>query len=121
MIMVIIEMREAAYDGMFDLLDEAIHNAKKTKMSLCDLEDAMYECYESLKDDPEYDDREEFEIPTSDEEDEYELNLRSGMRRSGSRKTMRMRYNKSDEGDGMSNYRRSMRRRRSRRSDRYTY
>lgn len=45
--MVVIEMRDAAYDNAFELLDEAMHSAKKTKLTLCELEDAMYDCYEA--------------------------------------------------------------------------
>jgi len=41
--MVVIEMRDAAYDTAFELLEEAKHNAKKTKLTLCELEDAMYD------------------------------------------------------------------------------
>lgn len=47
--MVVIEMRDAAYDTAFDLLEEAKHSAKKTKLTLCELEDAMYDCYEASK------------------------------------------------------------------------
>ena len=48
--MVMIEMRDAVYDTAFDLLDEAKLNAKKTKLTLCELENAMYDCYEASKD-----------------------------------------------------------------------
>ena len=51
--MVVIEMRDAAYDTAFELLEEAKHNAKKTKLTLCELEDAMYDCYEASKDEQE--------------------------------------------------------------------
>ena len=47
--MVVIEMRDAAYETAFDLLDEAKLNAKKTKLTLCELENAMYDCYETSK------------------------------------------------------------------------
>ena len=47
--MVMIEMRDSLYDTAFDLLDEAKLNAKKTKLTLCELENAMYDCYESIK------------------------------------------------------------------------
>lgn len=49
--MVMIEMRDAVYDTAFDLLDEAKLNAKKTKLTLCELENAMYDCYEASKED----------------------------------------------------------------------
>ena len=45
--MVVIEMRDAVYETAFDLLDEAKLNAKKTKLTLCELENAMYDCYEA--------------------------------------------------------------------------
>lgn len=55
--MVVIEMRDNAYDTAFELLDEAKHSAKKTKLTLCELEDAMYDCYEATKEGKEdYDD-----------------------------------------------------------------
>lgn len=47
--MVMIEMRDAVYDTAFDLLDEAKLNAKKTKLTLCELENAMYDCYEASR------------------------------------------------------------------------
>ena len=47
--MVVIEMRDDAFANAFDLLDEAKLNAKKTKLVLCELENAMYDCYESSK------------------------------------------------------------------------
>ena len=47
--MVMIEMKDSLYDTAFDLLDEAKLNAKKTKLTLCELENAMYDCYESIK------------------------------------------------------------------------
>lgn len=51
--MVVIEMRDNAYDAAFELLEEAKHSAKKTKLTLCELEDAMYDCYEASKDEKE--------------------------------------------------------------------
>jgi len=104
--MVVIEMRDAAYDTAFELLDEAKHNAKKTKLTLCELEDAMYECYEASKDD----EREDYESEESDMDfrgrrgyrhDEYDMrdddmdfDMRSGMRRSNRRRGLRMRRNR---------------------------
>lgn len=105
--MVVIEMRENAYDEAFELLDEAKHDAKKTKMTLCKLEDAMYDCYEASKEEHEdYDPEEEFEIGlrnkkgyrhdehygVRDDEDDEET-MRYGMRRMNrrGRKSLRMR------------------------------
>ena len=60
--MVVIEMREAAYEKVFDLLEEVKDLGKKKKLVLCELEDAIYECYEASK-------GEEYE---ASEEDQYE-------------------------------------------------
>ena len=54
--MVMIEMRDSVYDTAFDLLDEAKLNAKKTKLTLCELENAMYDCYESTKEEKDSED-----------------------------------------------------------------
>ena len=64
--MVVIEMRDAAYDNAFELLEEAKHSAKKTKLTLCELEDAMYDCYEASKE--------------NKEDDEYEEDAEMGLR-----------------------------------------
>lgn len=53
--MVVIEMRDAAYETAFELLDEAKLNAKKTKLTLCELENAMYDCYDASMDEHERD------------------------------------------------------------------
>lgn len=57
--MVVIETRDAAYDNAFELLDEAMHSAKKTNLTLCELEDAMYDCYEASKENKESDEYDE--------------------------------------------------------------
>ena len=94
--MVIIEMREALLDKALDQLDEAKKYGKKCKLAMCELEDTLYECYESSKDvDEDYEDREDFEIPSSDmgeEDGEFEVNYRGRNSRSGRRHAMRMRY-----------------------------
>ena len=102
--MVVIEMRENAYDTAFELLEEAKHSAKKTKLTLCELEDAMYDCYETLKeDDPEYEDsnlefRSMRDYRHDDDMDEDEVDRmqhRRGMRnRYGVRSGLRMRRNR---------------------------
>ena len=101
--MVMIELRENAYDTAFELLEEAKHSAKKTKLTLCELEDAMYDCYETSK---ENEDDEEPELGfrnhayRHDEdyvmrEDEDDMHYRRGLRsRYGSRAGMRMRRNR---------------------------
>ena len=103
--MVVIEMRDAAYDNAFELLDEAKHSAKNIKLTLCQLEDAMYDCYEASKEEKEDYEHEEPEMEfrsmrnyRHDEhygvrEDDDDMNMRSGIRRSG-RYGMRMRRNR---------------------------
>lgn len=100
--MMVIEMRDAAYDTAFNLLEEAKHSAKKTKLTLCELEDAMYDCYETSKeerDDYEYEEPEmEFrnrksyrhDDETYDDEDRMDMRYR-GAKRMG---RMRMRRNR---------------------------
>ena len=60
--MVMIEMRDSLYDTAFDLLDEAKLNAKKTKLTLCELENAMYDCYESMKEDKDSEDEKDMKF-----------------------------------------------------------
>ena len=93
--MMIIELREALLDRALDQLDEAKKYGKKCKMAMCELEDTLYECYESSRyADEEYEDREDFEIPSSDmgeEDGEFEINYRGRNSRGGKRHAMRMR------------------------------
>jgi hypothetical protein len=104
--MVIFEMRDSAYDAAFDLLEEAKHSAKKTKLTLCELEDAMYDCYESIKEEnsedyyePEMDFRGRSGMRSNYRHDEYgvrededdDMPIHSGTRRYGRRRGMRMR------------------------------
>jgi len=60
--MVMIELRDSAYDKAFELLEDAKHSAKSTKLTLCELEDAMYECYEASKEEQEEYDHEEADM-----------------------------------------------------------
>ena len=95
--MVVIELRDAAYDTAFELLEEAKHSAKKTKLTLCELEDAIYDCYEASKDEHEDSEREDsdmefrgsrgyrhdehYGVREDDDDMEYRtMNRRSGMR-----------------------------------------
>lgn len=80
----VIEMRDNAYNKAFELLDEALNHHKETKMVLCALEDAMYDCYNvEHQDEDKYDDEQE------EYNDDEDMNFRRGMRSSG----RRMRYN----------------------------
>ena len=47
--MVMIEMREAAQERAFDLIDEANDLRHQQKMVMCELEDALYDCFEDSK------------------------------------------------------------------------
>ena len=49
--MMVIEMREAAKDKAFDLIEEIKELGHKKKLALCELEDTLYECFESEEDD----------------------------------------------------------------------
>lgn len=46
--MMIVEMREAAQERAFDLVDELHELGHHKKMVLCELEDALYDCFEDL-------------------------------------------------------------------------
>lgn len=96
----VIELRKAAQDKAFELLDEIKDLGHQKKMVLCELEDALYECFESSEE--EYEDYEkepdvEFRKRRSyrygmrkhddDYEDEYEgMRTRRGMRMRGGRR-----------------------------------
>ena len=47
--MMVIEMREAAQDKAFELLDELHDLGHQKKMVLCELEDTLYDCFEDSK------------------------------------------------------------------------
>jgi hypothetical protein len=52
--MVVIEMREAAKEAAFDLVDEAKDLQHQQKLVLCELEDTLYDCFEDSKEEKEY-------------------------------------------------------------------
>ena len=100
--MVMIEMKDSLYDTAFDLLDEAKLNAKKTKLTLCELENAMYDCYESIKEENSEDDkdmkfrgvsgykedyRHDEQYGVGDDEDEAMIEKRMAHRRRNMRNT----------------------------------
>lgn len=98
--MVMIELRDEAYNVAFDLLEEAKHSAKKTKLTLCELEDAMYDCLEASDDKEDYEDsemdfrsrrdyRHEEHYGVHDDEDDTRLRsgMRMGRRRAGMRRS----------------------------------
>ena len=107
--MVVIELRDAAFDTAFDLLEEAKHSAKKTKLTLCELEDAMYDCYETSKEEQEEEHDEDQEIEyrgrksyrhdehygVHEDEDDKDMDMRyrrMGRRRSGMRRNRMGRF-----------------------------
>ena len=51
--MVVIEMREAAQERALELVDELHDLGHEKKMILCELEDTLYDCFETPKDDEE--------------------------------------------------------------------
>lgn len=102
--MMVIEMREAAKDKAFGLLEEIKDLGHKKKLALCELEDALYECFEKE------DEREE-------EDEESEVNYRRG-RGYRSRKSYMREHGDYEDDDEYEmekypkHYRRSMRMRR---------
>ena len=101
--MMLIEFKDAAYSKAFELLDEAKEHSKNTKIVLCELEDALYECYESSGEN-EHDDNREYDSLGDSSEMNYRRGRRSAMRyhdedderlnrRMNSRRDTRMRRN----------------------------
>lgn len=98
----VIELRKAAKDKAFELIDEIKELGHQKKMALCELEDTLYECFEDS--DEEYEDEyEEIEDPEMDFRGRrgYRSGMRRGYRHDGrdlhedmrmrSRRGMRMR------------------------------
>ena len=100
--MMVIELRKAAQDKAFDLLDEVKELGHQKKALLCELEDVLYECFESSE--------EEYEDYEKDPEMEFR-------RRRSYRYGMRKHRDEYDDDDyeGMQ-MRRGMRMRRNRRA-----
>ena len=49
----VIELRQAAKEKAFDLLEEIKSLGHEKKMALCELEETLYECFESSEEDDE--------------------------------------------------------------------
>lgn len=77
--MMVIELRKAAQDKAFELIDEMRELCRNKKSILCELEDTLYECFESSE--------EEYE------DEEYEETPEMEFRRRGYRSGMRNHYN----------------------------
>lgn len=110
-----IELRQAAKDMVFDLLDEINTLGRKKKMAMCKLEDTLYECFESSEDYEEDEDFEnEYETPSDMDEIQYRKQSRN-------RSAMRdMHREDMDDDMNMRSYRsHNMRMRRRNRMGRY--
>lgn len=100
--MIVIEMREAAREKAFDLIDEANDLRHQQKLIMCELEDTLYDCFD--------DDSEEEESEKSDEGTDL------GFKKSYNRNYAMRNFDEEDKMDErpMHRYRRSMRMRRNR-------
>lgn len=96
--MMVIEMRKAAKERAFDLVEESHEIGHEMKMVLCELEDALYDCFE---------DSEEEKEEKSDEG--TDLGFKSKYNRHYA-----MRNFDDEDEDEPHHYRRAMRMRRSR-------
>lgn len=110
--MMIIEMRQAAKDKAFDILDEIKDLGRKKKIALCELEETLYECFESSEED---DEEHESEYESGDSEDQDVDFRRRRAYRYGRHYDMRH----EDDDREYPHYRRSMRMRRRDRMGRF--
>lgn len=76
--MMVIELRKAAQDKAFELLDEIEDLGHQKKMVLCELEDALYECFESSEE--EYEDYEKEPEMDFRRRGSYRYSMRKGMK-----------------------------------------
>lgn len=101
--MMVIEMRQAAQDAAFELIDEIKDLGRQKKMAICELEDTLYDCFEESK-----------EAESEEKSDEgTDLGFKSKYNRSYA---MRNFDDKDEDPDMTSSYRRhrAMRMRRNR-------
>lgn len=91
--MIVFEMREAAYNKLFGLVDEVKELDKKRRMIICELEEAVYDCYEASKSEDEYDEdyEEEYTDMYEGETKEPEQNFDMDFRRNKSSRNTKMR------------------------------
>ena len=98
--MVIMELREAAQDKALDLIEELHDLGHQKKMVLCELEDTLYDCFESEDDKKDEkseegtdlgfkSDRHHYAMRNFEDTDEYKPEMDYSYRRS-----MRMRRNR---------------------------
>lgn len=104
--MMVIELREAAQEKAFELLDEVKDLGRQKKMVLCELEDTLYDCFEDSKEDEGSSEESEegtdlgfkekynrhYAMRNFDDDDE-DMNMRA-MRQYRRRRAMRMRRNR---------------------------
>lgn len=96
--MMVIEMRKSAKERALELLEEIKDLHHRKKAMFCELEDTLYDCFESSEEEDEV----ENEMPEDDDEidDDYRR-MKSKYRRSG------MRHMHEDDYDGMDNIRKN--------------
>ena len=76
--MMVIELRKAAQDKAFELLDEIEDLGYQKKMVLCELKDVLYECFESSEE--EYEDYEKEPEMDFRRRGQYRYSMRKGMK-----------------------------------------
>ena len=115
----IIQTRQAAYEKALDLIEEMKDLGHKKKMAICELEDTLYECFESSKsEEDEYESSEDYDYPSDGDVYDYDSDINFKGRRSyrmNRRSQMRDNDRYWDDEDtkhGMRSYRRGMRRNR---------
>lgn len=74
----VIELRKAAQDKAFELLDEIEDLGYQKKMVLCELKDVLYECFESSEE--EYEDYEKEPEMDFRRRGSYRYGMRKGMK-----------------------------------------
>lgn len=104
--MMIVEFRDAAYSRAFELIDEMKDLGKQKKMVLCELEDAIYDCYDSSRNDSE-----EYDDEYDDEKSDMNLRRGAGYRRSTMRRGYRHDEEDREDDHMLSDMRSNMRRR----------
>lgn len=75
--MMVIEMRQAAKDKAFDILDEIEDLGRKKKMALCELKETLYECFESSDDEDDYEDTEDRYEPIDESAEDQDIDFRN--------------------------------------------
>lgn len=96
--MMVIETRESAKDKAFDLVEKIEDLDHKKKLALCELEDVLYEYFESEDDDHK-----------EDKESEMSYRMRRGYRSRRSSMRDHSDYEDDYEMEDPKNYRRAMR------------